>query len=284
MKTYICSKRALPTCLRAVRPFGTLLLSMLLFVTPVSAGTIVLTFDEQTIPDSLQCNGSWSEAGLEMTILPLDTAICGLGFCQFVRRPNHLDLLGAFLDIDLTSITGTVISAELHVASPGSFTNAIFFFGNTVVDSDSGGLPPGVNRPDTLRIFTSGMPVDRLAVNSCLEMSLSEIRIEVDDVPSGVTPSVTTRVLRLESSPNPFDTSTRISFELETSGRATLAIYDVRGRLVRSLVDSDLAARRWTASWDGRDASGRRLATGVYFARLAVNGRVAATGKVVIVR
>ena len=54
--------------------------------------------------------------------------------------------------------------------------------------------------------------------------------------------------------------------------------------IVRSLVDADFTAGRWTATWDGRDASGRQLVTGVYFSRLTVNGRVAATSKVVIAK
>jgi hypothetical protein len=193
-----------------------------------------------------------------------------------------LHLFPGFLNVDLTGIAGTVISATVIVGSVCDIcSKAVFYDGTTVVDSAVGGLPL---TGDTLEVFTSGMPVDRLALEACYHSDVYEIRIEFDPTPTGIKPTPYARGVPLESRPNPFNATTQISFDLETDGQVQLLIYDVKGRVVRPLVDAEVGAGRWTAAWDGRDASGRRLATGVYFATLAVNGRIAASRKVVIAR
>ncbi|MDD3643464.1 MAG: T9SS type A sorting domain-containing protein [Candidatus Krumholzibacteria bacterium] len=78
----------------------------------------------------------------------------------------------------------------------------------------------------------------------------------------------------LEASPNPFNPSTTIRFELASPGRVTLAVYDVGGRLVRVLVDRTMSAGRHEAMWDGRGAGGAFAASGVYFYRLTTQGFV----------
>jgi len=68
--------------------------------------------------------------------------------------------------------------------------------------------------------------------------------------------------------PNPFNPSTSIAFELARRERVMLRVYDVRGRLVQTLVDEALAAGAHTASWSGVDASGQAVASGVYYYQL----------------
>lgn len=80
----------------------------------------------------------------------------------------------------------------------------------------------------------------------------------------------------LTVSPNPFRTRTSIRVRLdgagadETGAPARISIYDLRGRLVRSLGDEDVTAGNILVSWDGRDMSGRPCAGGVYIARLSL--------------
>jgi hypothetical protein len=73
------------------------------------------------------------------------------------------------------------------------------------------------------------------------------------------------------SSPRPNPTSAATSVELAvpaSGGRASVAVYDIAGRRVRSLVDGDAAPGRRVLTWDGLDASGERAAAGVYFVKL----------------
>ena len=76
--------------------------------------------------------------------------------------------------------------------------------------------------------------------------------------------------------PNPFTATTKLSFALPMRGRVRLAIYDLSGRKVATLSDEFQEAGAYALSWDGRDAGGRRVAAGVYFARLTLGDRVEA--------
>jgi hypothetical protein len=68
--------------------------------------------------------------------------------------------------------------------------------------------------------------------------------------------------------PNPFNPSTTIAFDLPHSGATSLKIYDVRGRLVRTLIDEVRQAGPNKRVWDGRNTAGQRVASGVYLYRL----------------
>lgn len=73
--------------------------------------------------------------------------------------------------------------------------------------------------------------------------------------------------------PNPFNPVTTIRYELQTPGRAQLRVYDVSGRLVRTLLDSNVTAgARHEVTWDGRSDGGERVASGVYFYKLSAPG------------
>jgi hypothetical protein len=72
--------------------------------------------------------------------------------------------------------------------------------------------------------------------------------------------------------PNPTAGRAAISFALASPGRAKLAIYDVAGRLVKTIIDSDLEAGSHRMEWQGTDDSGQVNLPGVYFARLETAG------------
>lgn len=74
--------------------------------------------------------------------------------------------------------------------------------------------------------------------------------------------------------PNPFNPSTTIAFTLQNTAGVTLEIFDVLGRRVNSLIETrnnaSLQAGRHQYQWDGTDASGNQVASGVYFYQLQV--------------
>jgi len=72
--------------------------------------------------------------------------------------------------------------------------------------------------------------------------------------------------------PNPTRGMTSVSYVLALPGRVQLAVHDVSGRLVRTLVDGERRAGTETVAWDGTDDSGRRLGPGVYFVGLTAPG------------
>jgi len=83
-------------------------------------------------------------------------------------------------------------------------------------------------------------------------------------------PEITTKLEPIW--PNPSAGRAAISFALASPGRAKLAIYDVAGRLVRTMVDGQLEAGSHRVEWRGTDDSGRMNLPGVYFARLETQG------------
>lgn len=73
--------------------------------------------------------------------------------------------------------------------------------------------------------------------------------------------------------PNPFNPTTRISFDVPDARRVTLVIYDISGRLVRTLVAGELLqAKSHSREWNGTDDSGQNVAAGVYFYRMDAGG------------
>lgn len=86
-------------------------------------------------------------------------------------------------------------------------------------------------------------------------------------------PPIASNALTLHPNhPNPFNPSTTIRFELAARGRVTLRVYDVRGALVRTLLDETRDAGAGSASWNGRDDAGRVVSSGLYFYRIESNG------------
>lgn len=69
-------------------------------------------------------------------------------------------------------------------------------------------------------------------------------------------------------SPSPLTGTVDLRFSLETARRVRLLIYDVGGRLVRTVLDAERDAGHHTATWDGRDSGGRTVARGMYFFRM----------------
>ena len=71
-----------------------------------------------------------------------------------------------------------------------------------------------------------------------------------------------------QNTPNPFNPSTVIGYQLPEAGLVRLAIYNLLGQEVRVLVNERMDAGSFTATWDGTDALGRRVASGIYLYRI----------------
>jgi agmatine deiminase len=72
--------------------------------------------------------------------------------------------------------------------------------------------------------------------------------------------------------PNPFNPKTTFSFELLHSDQVELAVYDMQGKQVRSLIDGLVPAGATSVEWDGKDDAGEALPSGVYLYRLRAAG------------
>ena len=84
--------------------------------------------------------------------------------------------------------------------------------------------------------------------------------------------------------PNPFTAQTTIGYTVPAGGAdVTLRLYDIRGRLVRTLVSGRHSGGAYEITWDGRDSAGRTVSSGIYFARTSI-GSWGETRKIAFVR
>ncbi|MBC8366248.1 carboxypeptidase regulatory-like domain-containing protein [bacterium] len=171
------------------------------------------------------------------------------------------------LIVTLESPEGT--SVVLHNRTGGSADNLIGWYpddmdpaGNledfigdvadglwTLTISDNAGGDSGTFNEWCLKITYSGDPTD-----------------VIDAVPA---------VLALgRNFPNPFNPKTMIRFDLPKAGTVDLAVYDVTGRRVATLITANMDAGYQEVEWLGRDDHGTPMASGVYFSRLAFDGQV----------
>jgi flagellar hook assembly protein FlgD len=106
----------------------------------------------------------------------------------------------------------------------------------------------------------------------------SRVLFETEAIETPVT------VLTLyQNRPNPFNPTTVIQFLLDDKVHANLSVYDARGRFVANIVDQVLDEGLKEFTWDGKDARGNSVSTGVYFYRLKAGNRVI-TKKMVLMK
>ena len=87
--------------------------------------------------------------------------------------------------------------------------------------------------------------------------------------------AVVTSLELTQNYPNPFNPSTTISYNVDTNGMVSLKVYDIMGRLVRTLVDNHHSSGNfggYNVVWDGKDSQGQQVAAGLYIYSLETPG------------
>jgi len=103
----------------------------------------------------------------------------------------------------------------------------------------------------------------------------------VTAVDDGYSPPLTTALT--SNYPNPFNPQTTIDFALAEAGVVELAVFDVRGRLIRELGLEYRPAGRYQVTWSGLDGAGHTVPSGTYFCRLIAAGE-SHTAKMMLAR
>jgi len=83
--------------------------------------------------------------------------------------------------------------------------------------------------------------------------------------------------------PNPFNPTTDIAYALPTGSHVQLAVYNVLGQMVRTLVDQDMPAGNHKVTWDGRNGDGQQVSSGIYFYRISADN-FSATKKMMMLK
>jgi hypothetical protein len=191
------------------------------------------------------------------------------------------------------SVDGIRIVCEVADPDPSDTVTQIeLYSGITGAGSPAAALATTINNASfnwrETRSFSAGTEVHyylriRQSDNSAVWTSPVYVQYvdEITAAPSDRTPVVG---LRLDQNvPNPFNPITRIPYGVSAPADVRLAIYDLRGGLVRVLVNDHHDPGRYEALWDGRNERGKGVASGVYFYRLE-SGSVSRTRKLTLLR
>ncbi len=74
--------------------------------------------------------------------------------------------------------------------------------------------------------------------------------------------------------PNPFNPSTKISFNVPVRSQLKLEIYNVRGELINTLIDEEYSPGKYEVLWNGRNMNGEKVTSGIYLYRFLADGFV----------
>ena len=133
-------------------------------------------------------------------------------------------------------------------------------------------------RADHISNVLLSVESEAFAVNAPIAMS-----VVLNEGETGVASIIRPVAFALEQNlPNPFNPSTRIRFGLPAGGEVSLVIFTTTGQQIRTLVDEVVSAGTHGVAWDGRDARGRAVASGVYVMRLR-SGAFVATRRATLV-
>jgi hypothetical protein len=202
----------------------------------------------------------------------------------FITSPDNISLMIDFLASEYSPAPGTVdwgwdpddsdpnLSARRETVYPLpenlAYTNA------TLLTGGYGGFPLGDLRwfPDQLTAWTAQADAERAAIHQ-IPLSVREI--------GGPVP---TEFALKNAYPNPFNPNTNIEFVVGKSGNIELAIYNAVGQKIRTLYSGNLPAGIYNADWDGKDASGISVSSGIYFYQLKAGSNFAETKKMMLMK
>jgi len=88
----------------------------------------------------------------------------------------------------------------------------------------------------------------------------------------------------LSNYPNPFNPTTTIKLQLAEAGKVELSIYNIKGQKVKTLLDCTTTTGTFNCNWNGRNESGKRVASGQYIVKLKVNGEEKASLKMTMLK
>jgi len=155
-----------------------------------------------------------------------------------------------------------IIGRDLSWVTVGEYSGVVTDGEGENIDLsfDSTGLAVGTYQAELIVTNTAGAP----------------ITVPITMVVGGTTSaeSIPSRLELAKNYPNPFNPRTTIAFSLPADGPVRLQIFDMRGRLVKTLHDGGLPAGHHSLMWDGTDNSGRRVASGLFVYRLASGNKV----------
>ncbi len=157
----------------------------------------------------------------------------------------------------VATIDGYADTAQVVALAPSADTQLTF----------SPWTVPSADSTTYIMTVCTSVPGDADSTNDCAQKSIFAYNpVGVQELPGAQLPVAGFQLW--QNRPNPFGQFTIINYQLPKPVRATLSIYDLSGRVVRSLVDEEQEPGYYSVAWDLRGVSGEHLPSGIYFCRL----------------
>ncbi len=215
--------------------------------------------------------GTTLEATVDFQPSSLNCSSHGRFVTCYIELPEGYDPA----DIDVSTV---VLNDEL----------AAFLHPTGVGDEDNDGIPDRMvkfDRAHFVELLPPGEHVEAAVSGELNDETLfagaDSIRVICKDGLREGTAGTSPPALRV--SPGRDGSSATISYHAGVGSSVRLRVYDIGGRLIRTLVDGDASQNSCDVVWDGRADGGHRVGTGVYFVRLEAGGEVR-TEKIAVVR
>lgn len=202
--------------------------------------------------------------------------------------PNVGGSPGDWVDFEFTVVNegATPDQFDVNVASVLGWTLAQGHWlialnpGASAVVQGSVMIPPGAPHTTDLLLCTA------MSLGVPGQMDSNWLYAELEEGTSGVDGQGAVAFALMPNAPNPFARGTTLRFALPSRSTVDLAIYDVTGRLVKTLLSGSggaVSPGEHAVNWDARNNDGGRIADGVYFARLRAGNR-SAVRKMLVIR
>jgi hypothetical protein len=209
-----------------------------------------------------------------------DTLLVGIGV--FMAAPTSIDFGNVFVDsskTDSVTVTNTG-NATLDISSVLS-DNAEF-----TVTPNTGNLPPG----GSMQFYITFAPVDTgMETGNIIfthnGMTSPDTVTVAGNGDVGIEETKTPRLPAVnglsQNYPNPFKTAMCIRYQVPRSGIVTIAIYDVSGQHIKTLVNERKKAGYYSVRWNGRNETNKPISAGTYFCRMQT-GEYSSVKKIIL--
>ena len=142
------------------------------------------------------------------------------------------------------------------------------------LDHISGTLSAGASINVELTIDTSEMTAGNYSADIIVNDDREETIVPIDLTVTSTSTQNNMIVFKTEllgNYPNPFNPETTIKYNLENNAEVTLEIFNIKGQLVRTLVNTSQEAGSHNVIWNGKDSNNRSVSSGIYFSNFGVN-------------
>lgn len=122
-----------------------------------------------------------------------------------------------------------------------------------------------------------------VTANGDNDLMIDNLEIRVEPVSNADDFQSPAADLLLTNYPNPFHAETTIHYQLKEMQQVKIGIYNLKGQLVRALVDESKPGGRHEVFWDGKDQAGNQVGSGCYYYKMQT-GKYSSTGKMILLK